>query len=146
MLARLPETTLNAVSSVYDTAPVGKTDQGRFLNAVAEIETALEPEALADALLGIEGRCGRLRRERWGPRTLDLDILVYGDLASTRGRLSIPHPRMTERAFVLIPLAEIAPGLVVPGTGMTVEEHLARADRKGVVRLDGPPAPATEEE
>lgn len=145
LLAELPGTSLRRVSSVYDTAPVGKTDQARFLNAVAEIETDLAPVELADALLAIEDRCGRFRRERWGPRTLDLDILMYGDLTISDDRLSIPHPRMTERAFVLVPLAEIARGMEVPGTGETVEELLGRVDTSGVIRVDGAPAAGQED-
>jgi len=143
MLEELPETKLVRVSSIYDTAPVGKTDQSRFLNAAAEIETDLGLEDLVESLLGVEDRCGRMRREKWGPRTLDLDVLMYGDLVVGSGHVTVPHPRMLERAFVLVPLAEIAAEIEVPGTGATVGEHLATVARDDVVRIGGPPSPGT---
>lgn len=104
-------------SSLYRSAPMGPQDQPCFINAVAEIDTALAPDALLDALQDIEAAHGRVRERRWGPRTLDLDILIYRDLQSRSERLSIPHPGLPERAFVLYPLAELEPDLEVPGHG-----------------------------
>ncbi|QGP92135.1 7,8-dihydro-6-hydroxymethylpterin-pyrophosphokinase [Neomoorella glycerini] len=102
------------LSSWYETAPVGKTDQGWFLNGVAKIKTTMLPRELLLTVLAIEQRLGRVRRERWGPRNIDIDILLYDDLTVNEPDLAIPHPRLMERAFVLIPLAEIAPELILP--------------------------------
>ncbi len=124
-LDALRSTRVSRVSSVYDTAPWGVTDQARFLNAVAEIETALEPRALLDELMAIEARCGRVRHERWGPRTIDLDILLFDERVMESDALRLPHPRLAQRAFVLVPLAELAPDLVVPALGATVGGLLA---------------------
>jgi 2-amino-4-hydroxy-6-hydroxymethyldihydropteridine diphosphokinase len=116
-LATLPSSRLLATSSLYRSAPVGVDEQPDFVNAVAEIDTSLPARALLDELLGLEARFGR-RRERPGtPRTLDLDLLLYGDRVIAEPGLVVPHPRMHERAFVLAPLAEIAPGTAVPGKG-----------------------------
>ncbi|MEZ2127347.1 MULTISPECIES: 2-amino-4-hydroxy-6-hydroxymethyldihydropteridine diphosphokinase [unclassified Sinorhizobium] len=119
-----------AVSRLYRTPPWGKTDQSFFFNACAELETTLEPEALLDVCLGVEKEMKRERKERWGPRTLDIDILTYGDLLLATPRLEIPHPRMTERGFVLMPLADFAPDLTVKGR--TVVEWLREADMEGI--------------
>lgn len=116
-LDRLPGTRVRARSSLYRSAPVGYADQPDFLNAVAEIDTALEPEALLAALQAIEARHGRERAFRNAPRTLDLDLLLYGSRAAASERLTLPHPRMHDRSFVLQPLAEIAPDVDVPGRG-----------------------------
>jgi len=116
-LAMLRDTRLMGVSSLYRSAPVGFLDQPDFINAVAHIETALPPRALLDALLGIERSFGRRREFPNSPRTLDLDLLLYGDLALHEEGLTIPHPRMHERAFVMVPLAEIAPDAGIPGLG-----------------------------
>lgn len=116
--------TLLRSSPVYRTRPVGKVDQDWFLNQIVEIATTLPPDGLLDVCQEIEKRLGRVRHERWGPRTIDLDILVYGSTVSDDPRLTLPHPRMLERAFVLVPLADLAPDLVV--AGRTVAEHLAR--------------------
>jgi 2-amino-4-hydroxy-6-hydroxymethyldihydropteridine diphosphokinase len=142
-IERLPGTALLSVSSVYECEPVGKTDQPWFLNAAAAIETSLKPHDLLREVLRIERLCGRERLERWGPRTLDIDILVYDDRVECSAGLIIPHPRIRERAFVLLPLAEIAPDLVVPGGTDTVSELALRADAtgSGVSRVGGPPAP-----
>lgn len=102
------------LSSWYETAPVGKTGQGWFLNGVARIKTSMHPRELLSTVLAIEQRLGRVRRERWGPRNIDIDILLYDDLTVNEPDLQSPHPRMQERAFVLIPLAEIAPDLILP--------------------------------
>ena len=121
-------------SSMYRTAPVGITEQPEFVNAVAQLETSLAPEDLLDALLDIEHRFGRVRAERNGPRTLDLDILLYNDQLIDLPRLTLPHPRLHLRAFVLQPLAEIAPDLVIPGRG-TVAAWLPAVANQGIVRL-----------
>ncbi|HEX2825631.1 MAG TPA: 2-amino-4-hydroxy-6-hydroxymethyldihydropteridine diphosphokinase [Burkholderiales bacterium] len=134
-LAMLPDTRLGAVSSLYRTAPVGFDDQPDFINAVAMIETELGARALLDELLAIEKRYARVRGMKNGPRTLDLDIVLYGDTAQSGEALTIPHPRMHERAFVLVPLAEIAPDAVVPGLGK-VRELAARVDASGVTRIE----------
>lgn len=116
-LAMLPDTRLAAISSLYVNPPVGYADQPDFVNAVARIETGLAPQALLEALLEVERRFGRVRDFPNAPRTLDLDIVLYGSEVITESELTIPHPRMHERAFVLVPLAEIAPDVVVPGRG-----------------------------
>jgi 2-amino-4-hydroxy-6-hydroxymethyldihydropteridine diphosphokinase len=113
------------LSSIRETEPWGLTDQPRFLNAVAELETELRPRGLLEVLLEGERAHGRVRAERWGPRTLDLDLLLYGDEAIDEPGLTLPHPRLHERIFVLEPLAELAPDLNVPGKGR-VRDLLAR--------------------
>jgi len=118
-----PAVTLGPLSSVYRTAPWGKTDQPEFLNMAALVETTLAPEDLLAFCLELERAGGRERGERWGPRTLDIDILTYGTEAIDRPGLQLPHPRIAERAFVLAPLAEIAPDRVIGG--QTVTELLA---------------------
>lgn len=125
-LDRLPGTRVRAASSFHRTAPVGGIEQDDFTNAVACIETTLPATGLLQALFAIERAHGRDRRheQRWGPRTLDLDLLLYGDEVIEVDGLSVPHPRMHERAFVLVPLAEIASGWVIPGIGR-VEDALA---------------------
>lgn len=117
---------VTARSSLYSTRPVGLADQPRFVNAVVELETELEPRALLDALLAIEHQFGRDRSSgiRNGPRTLDLDILLFGGLELSEPGLEIPHPRLAERKFVLIPLSEIAPAAVYPGSNETVKQLL----------------------
>jgi 2-amino-4-hydroxy-6-hydroxymethyldihydropteridine diphosphokinase len=134
-LAMLPDTLLAAVSSLYVTAPVGVVDQPQFINAVARIETGLKPRELLDALLAIERRYGRVRDIPNGPRTLDLDLVLYGDTSYADDALTVPHPRMHERAFVLQPLAEIGPEAIVPGRG-TVRELAAAAGSEGVTRMN----------
>jgi 2-amino-4-hydroxy-6-hydroxymethyldihydropteridine diphosphokinase len=133
-LGGLPQTQLLARSRLYRTKPWGPVAQADFVNAVAALETALAAQALLNELLAIEARHGRERRERWGPRILDLDLLLYGRERIVSERLHVPHPRMSERAFVLVPLAELAPELDIPGAGC-VSELLAALDRSG--RLDG---------
>ncbi|MFC6490490.1 2-amino-4-hydroxy-6-hydroxymethyldihydropteridine diphosphokinase [Nitratireductor sp. GCM10026969] len=127
------ETRVVGVSALYRTPPWGKRDQPDFLNAVAAVETGLRPRDLLTFCLDIERELKRERRERWGPRPIDIDILFFGDERVAEEGLEIPHPRMLERAFVLVPLAEIAPGLVVDGR--TVAEHLERIDASGIDRI-----------
>ena len=116
-LAQLPETRLQRRSSLYRSAPVGRLDQPDFINAVALVETALPPQQLLQALLAIEQRHGLVRESLNAPRTLDLDVLLYDSLQCQDADLTIPHPRMTQRAFVLMPLFEIAPDCHIPGYG-----------------------------
>ncbi|HKN29884.1 MAG TPA: 2-amino-4-hydroxy-6-hydroxymethyldihydropteridine diphosphokinase [Roseiarcus sp.] len=129
-LAEAPGARLTRVSSVYRTPPWGKLDQPPFLNMAALIETSLPARALLTLCLDVERAMGRRRLERWGPRTLDIDILTYGEKRIDEADLTIPHPRLAERAFALAPLAEIAPRLSV--AGRAVGEWLARADRAGI--------------
>jgi 2-amino-4-hydroxy-6-hydroxymethyldihydropteridine diphosphokinase len=116
-IAALPGTKLLAQSSLYRTAPEGYRDQPDFVNAIALVDTVLAPRALLDALLAIERAHGRVREIRNGPRTLDLDIVLYGDRVIEEPGLTVPHPRAHERAFVLQPLLEVWPDAVIPGKG-----------------------------
>lgn len=129
----LPQTTIQRQSAFYRTPAWGKTDQPAFLNAVVELRTRMPAKVLLEALLAIEERFGRVRSEaeRWGPRVLDLDLLTYGDEVIDEPGLTLPHPRLHERAFVLVPLAEIAPALVIPGQG-EVAALLAAVDVTGI--------------
>jgi 2-amino-4-hydroxy-6-hydroxymethyldihydropteridine diphosphokinase len=123
-----------AVSSLYDTEPVGYSDQPRYLNGVLLLETGLEPDELLDALQRIEHDLGRVRSFRNAPRTLDLDLLFHGNRVMQTDRLTVPHPRLHERAFVLVPLSELAPDLVHPVLGKPIRELLkALPDHGGVV-------------
>ena len=123
------------VSSLRETEPWGTVEQPSFLNAAAELETSLEPRELLDALLAVECGLGRVRAgPRYGPRTIDLDLLVYGDAVVAEPGLVLPHPRLHERRFALEPLAELDPDLVVPGYG-PVSALLAALDR-GINHLD----------
>jgi 2-amino-4-hydroxy-6-hydroxymethyldihydropteridine diphosphokinase len=108
---------VTAFSEIRETEPVGPVAQGPFLNGAVRIETELGPRELLDRLLDIEARMGRVRRERFGPRTIDLDLLVYGDEIVDEPGLTVPHPRLHERRFALEPLAELDPGLTIPGSG-----------------------------
>jgi 2-amino-4-hydroxy-6-hydroxymethyldihydropteridine diphosphokinase len=112
------------MSAVVETEPVGNTDQPRFLNAVAEIETDLPPADLLNRLLDVERGLGRVRVDRWGPRAIDLDLLLYGDERVTSESLSVPHPELHRRRFVLEGLAELCPDRSVPGLGRTIRELL----------------------
>ena len=120
-LAALPATMLDRCSAFYLTAPIGRTDQPDFINAVCRLYTALPPAELLQHLLTIEAAHGRRRIETGGPRTLDLDLLLYGELTCHTPGLTLPHPRLHERAFVLYPLHELAPDLVIPGHGALVQ-------------------------
>lgn len=140
-LSRLPHSAVTAVSSLYRSKPMGPVVQPDFVNAVVALETSLEPRDLLRALQGMETAHGRVRTElRWGPRTLDLDVLVYGDVVMRSDDLVIPHPGIAERSFVLIPLLEIAPNLAIPGVG-TVRELAARCAPTELQVLPTPLAP-----
>ena len=134
-LSRLPRTRLLAHSSLYRSAPMGKTDQPDFVNAVAALATELVPNELLQALLQLEAQQGRVRSEPNAARTLDLDLLLFDGLIIHAPGLDVPHPRMHERAFVLMPLAELNPELVIPGRG-PVAELLKRVAGQDVTRID----------
>lgn len=119
-------------SSIFETEPVGLKNQPFFLNMVVAGETELSAHELFQVTSRIEQLLGRTRQVRWGPRTIDIDLLLYDQLCLNTAELTLPHPRLAERAFVLIPLAEIAAKVVVPGLGQTVETLLAKVSRKGV--------------
>jgi 2-amino-4-hydroxy-6-hydroxymethyldihydropteridine diphosphokinase len=120
-LAGLPQTRVLKKSSLYRSSPVGYLDQPDFINAVAQLETELAPRALLDALLVLEKECGRTREFLNAPRTLDMDVLLYDDLVHHEHGLTIPHPQMHRRSFVLLPLLEIAPDCFIPGIGKASE-------------------------
>lgn len=126
-----------AVSRLYRTPPWGKTDQDWFFNAAAAIQTTLAPHALLDLCLEIERSMKRVRVERWGPRTIDLDVLAYDDITLSDERLTIPHPRMKDRAFVLMPLVDLTPGLRLEGR--TIEAWLEDVDKSGIEIADSDP-------
>ena len=136
-LAALPDTWLTARSSLYRTEPVGYADQPAFVNACARIETRLAARALLEALLAIEAKHGRVRAMPNGPRTLDLDIVLYGGAVIDEPGLRVPHPRAHERAFVLAPLAEVWPEARIPGQGAAAA-LLAGVGRGGVERIAAP--------
>jgi 2-amino-4-hydroxy-6-hydroxymethyldihydropteridine diphosphokinase len=133
-LGRLPQTRVLARSSLYRSAPLGYAAQPDFINAVAQLETALAPRALLDALLGLEQACGRTRLFLNAPRTLDLDMLLYDELRHHEHNLTIPHPEMHRRAFVLLPLLEIAPDCAIPGIG-PVEAALQKCGDQQLERI-----------
>jgi len=133
-LREMPDVELVRWSRVVESEPWGITDQPRFLNMVAEIATDVEPETLAVQLRDVETRVGRRRREQWGPREIDVDILIYDDVCIDTEALTVPHPRMMERAFVVVPLAEIAPDAILPD-GRTAAAHAA--ERAEEVDLHG---------
>ncbi|MCK9503638.1 MAG: 2-amino-4-hydroxy-6-hydroxymethyldihydropteridine diphosphokinase [Porticoccaceae bacterium] len=130
----LPKTSVTATSRFYRSAPIGPQEQPDYINAVIKIVTSLAPLELLDHLQGIEQRHGRRRHLHWGPRTLDLDILLYGDAIIDLERLQIPHPQMTFRNFVIYPLADIAPTLCLPG-GVSITQLLANLPSGGIVSL-----------
>jgi 2-amino-4-hydroxy-6-hydroxymethyldihydropteridine diphosphokinase len=133
----LPQTSIRAQSRLYRSPPWGRTDQPAFLNGVVELQTRLAASILLEALLEIEVKFGRVRDpgDRWGPRKLDLDLLAYGEETIDVPGMHLPHPRLHERGFVLVPLAEIAPTLEIPGRG-TVADLLAAIDVSGIVAID----------
>ena len=126
-----------AVSSLYESAAWGVTEQPAFLNAVARGRTSLEPVELLDALQAIEQDLGRVREQHWGPRVIDIDILLYGSEVIDEPRLQIPHPYMSQRGFVLRPLADLAAGLTLPD-GSLVGELLTTVDQNDLRRIEGP--------
>lgn len=131
-LAALPESALQQASQLYGSRPMGPADQPDYVNAVVRLHTRLGPLALLDQLQKIELEQGRVRKdERWGPRTLDLDLLLYGEQIIQHERLTVPHYGMKEREFVLLPLAELAPALVLP-CGTPLIELVARCPRNGL--------------
>ena len=133
-LAAIPQSNLVASSPLYCSAAVGPGDQPNYINAAALLETSLTPLALLDALQAIEQNHQRVRIERWGPRTLDLDILLLDQLIIDNERLKVPHPYLTQRNFVLHPLADIAPTLVLP-CGTSLQELIAQCPRGGLAQL-----------
>jgi 2-amino-4-hydroxy-6-hydroxymethyldihydropteridine diphosphokinase len=134
-ICELAHATLRARSSDYATPPWGDTEQPRFINACIEIETGLDPRPLLDVLHAVEAKHGRdrTRETRWGPRTLDLDLIAYDDVSLAEPGLVLPHPRLFERAFVLVPLAEIAPDRII--AGRRVQAALANLATEGITRL-----------
>lgn len=137
-MAALPLTTLRARSQLYSTPAWGNEDQPAFVNAAAVLETGLEATALLDALLVIEREFGRVRDAavHWGPRTLDLDLLLYGEAVIDLPQLKVPHPYLHERGFALLPLAEIAPEAVIPGHGR-VRDAAMRIEACGIAPIGG---------
>lgn len=133
-LAALPGTRLLARSALYRSAPVGYLEQPAFVNACALVETSLRPRELLEALLAIERRHGRVRDIPNGPRTLDLDIVLYGDLVMHEHGLTLPHPRTHERAFVLVPLLDVWPDAIIPGLGAAAI-HRGRIRDQDIERL-----------
>lgn len=134
-LAHVPQTQRVACSRFYRSAPLGPQDQPDYVNAVAALDTTLAPAALLDALQAIETAQGRVRLRRWGPRTLDLDLLLYGHEVLSTPRLTLPHPGLGVRNFVLYPLAELDPDLVLPD-GRTLAELLEQCDSAGLEPFD----------
>ncbi len=133
-LSRVPQTRLQRASSLYDTEPVGEVDQPNFLNAVAQLETGLSARQLLWNLHLIEKRLGRVRTQRWGPRTIDLDLLLYGGEVIEEPDLRVPHPELAQRSFVLVPLVELDPLLVHPVTGETLLHLLSRLNTRPPVK------------
>ena len=136
-LAQVPATAVVRASSLYDSEPVGEIEQPPFLNAVAQLETDLPPQRLLWHLHLIEARLGRVRARRWGPRTIDLDLLFYGQTVLDEEGLTLPHPEIVHRGFVLAPLVELDPGFVHPVTGLTLIEHLKQLRPSGGVKRKG---------
>lgn len=134
-LAQTPNITLQAKSGLYQTEAVGPP-QPDFINACALLHVQKTPQNLLETLLEIEAQFGRVRRERWGPRSLDLDLLLYNDLILDTPTLTLPHPRMRERAFVLVPLAEIAPDWIEPVSGKAIAELVKAVDCSGVKKMN----------
>jgi 2-amino-4-hydroxy-6-hydroxymethyldihydropteridine diphosphokinase len=130
-----PAVTIWAISSIYETEPVGYLEQPHFLNLVCAGETSLSPGDLLRFVKGIESALGRVPTFRNAPRPIDIDILLYADLQMQEETLTIPHPRMLERSFVLVPLAEIAPELIPPGHTQTVRALSERLSRQGIVKV-----------
>ena len=131
-LSNIDHIIIGNISPVYETAPVGGPEQTDYLNAVIELETDLNAEELLNTCRGIEKDMGRIRKEHWGPRIIDIDVLFWGQIVFTSPSLTVPHPRIHERAFVLRPLADIAPDMVHPVFGLTVREMLEKVGETGI--------------
>lgn len=131
-LQNTPEINIDRVSSYYETVPIGP-EQPNYFNRCALLTTHLSPDGLLERLLSIEDELGRVRKERWGARTMDLDLLLYGDWIVKTPHLEIPHPRMRERAFVLFPLAEIASEWIDPVTKTSIEVLKSQVDSSGIL-------------
>ncbi|KAB7704288.1 2-amino-4-hydroxy-6-hydroxymethyldihydropteridine diphosphokinase [Bacillus aerolatus] len=129
------EIKIEKLSSIYETDPVGYTDQAAFLNMAVQLATSLSAEALLELCLSIEQQLGRIREFKWGPRIIDLDILLYNQDNIKSEKLIVPHPRMCERAFVLIPLVEIDSTICFPGTDIPLEDALSSVQERKGVRL-----------
>ncbi|MGT2636669.1 2-amino-4-hydroxy-6-hydroxymethyldihydropteridine diphosphokinase [Streptococcus ratti] len=134
-LAELPQTQLVDQSAVYETAAWGKTDQADFLNVVCQLETDLSPQELLQSCQSIEGQLGRIRHEHWGPRTIDIDILFYGYQIIDEEDLQVPHPYLQDRAFVLVPLNDLARSFIHPLLKQSIADLLQRVDKSGVKPL-----------
>ena len=133
-LSAHPHILVSKRSSFYQTPAIGPGEQPNYINAVAQLDSQLAPLDLLDLLQSIENQQGRVRTVRWGARTLDLDILLYDQLIENSERLTVPHPRMHERGFVLAPLSEIAPDLCLPN-GKNIQQLLANCSMQGIVKL-----------
>ena len=131
----MPDTELVACSSLYKSPPMGPQDQPDYINAVVELNTELNPHSLLDHLQKIEQQHGRIRKRHWGERTLDLDVLVYGEQSLKDERLTVPHPGIAERAFVIYPLAEIDEQLIIPGFGKA-EQLVEQCPRDGLQQME----------
>lgn len=131
-----PKVVILAQSPIYQTPPWGYTDQADFLNQVIKAETALAPKKLLKYVKKIEKKVGRTATFRWGPREIDIDILFYNDLIYKEKKLTIPHPRLHQRAFMLVPLADLAPEMQHPLTGLTIQQHLAELDPTAIVKFN----------
>jgi 2-amino-4-hydroxy-6-hydroxymethyldihydropteridine diphosphokinase len=127
---------ISRISPVYETDPVGGPSQPRYLNMVVEIVTKIEARKLLKMCQEIENEMGRVRAERWGPRTIDIDIIIYGDMVSSTRELTIPHPLFHEREFVLRPMADIAPDLLHPVLDLSVRELLDGVEESGVKKMN----------
>ncbi|MGH8120405.1 MAG: 2-amino-4-hydroxy-6-hydroxymethyldihydropteridine diphosphokinase [Gammaproteobacteria bacterium] len=134
-ISQFPGTTLLGRSSCYRSKPLGPQDQPEYINAVVQVDTSLGVEQLLEYLQGVENRQGRVRTQRWGPRTLDLDLLLFDDLVAMSDDLTLPHPEMHKRGFVLYPLHEIAPEIEIPGRG-PVRDLLRGMDPSRVQKLE----------
>jgi 2-amino-4-hydroxy-6-hydroxymethyldihydropteridine diphosphokinase len=130
----IPDLRVVWTSGVYESDPYGNPDQPKFLNACLEVETSQAPPDLLDSVKEVERRLGRSASERWGPREIDIDILVYDGLVFSNDRVTVPHPDLEQRRFVLVPLREIAADLVHPVSGLTVEELATACTDRGAIK------------
>lgn len=135
VLATTPGIAVQAISSWYRTKPMGRIPQPDYLNGCALLQVKLPPQQLLKTLLATEAKFGRVRGERWGARSIDFDLLLYEDLILDTPQLQLPHPRMNERAFVLLPLAEIAPNWIEPISGKTISQLVQAVDCSGVIKI-----------